>query len=122
MGTLEAFAIYSVAFLARPVGAFIFGHYGDRIGRKAALIATLLLMGVATLLVAFVPGYDRIGIWGAVSLTVLRFVQGIISGSAASGVVQFSPSSGPAGIKTAGSWERGRSSVCRPGFSWRTWP
>ena len=78
-------------------------------------------MGVATLLVAFVPGYDRIGIWGAVSLTVLRFVQGIGVGGEWGGSVLL-PSSGPARIKTAGSWERGRSSVCRPGFSWRIWP
>ena len=76
-GTLEAFGIYAIGFVARPIGAAIFGHYGDRLGRKAALIATLLLMGVATFLVAFVPTYARIGIWGAVILTVLRFVQGI---------------------------------------------
>ena len=77
VGTLEAFAVYAVGFAARPVGAAIFGHYGDRMGRKAALIATLMLMGVATFLVAFVPTYESIGIWGAVILTVLRFVQGI---------------------------------------------
>ena len=76
-GTLEAFGVYAVGFAARPIGAAIFGHYGDRLGRKAALIATLLLMGVATFLVAFVPTYARIGIWGAVTLTVLRFIQGI---------------------------------------------
>jgi MFS family permease len=76
-GTLNAFAIYFVGFLARPVGAAIFGHYGDRIGRKAALIATLVLMGVGTFLVTFVPGYDQVGIWGAVILTVLRFIQGV---------------------------------------------
>src|SRR5204863_5500611 len=58
-------------------GAAIFGHYGDRLGRKAALIATLLLMGIATFLVALVPTYQQIGIWGAVLLTVLRFIQGI---------------------------------------------
>src|SRR5213078_5048940 len=66
-----------VGFVARPVGAAIFGHYGDRLGRKAALIATLLLMGVATFFVALVPTYERIGIWGAVLLTALRFIQGI---------------------------------------------
>ena len=77
VGTLEAFAIYAVGFVARPVGAAIFGHYGDRIGRKATLIATLMLMGVATFLVALVPTYESIGIWGAVILTILRFVQGI---------------------------------------------
>jgi metabolite-proton symporter len=77
VGTLEAFAVYAVGFVARPIGAAIFGHYGDRIGRKATLIATLMLMGIATFLVAFVPTYESIGIWGAVILTVLRFVQGI---------------------------------------------
>jgi len=76
-GTLEAFAIYAVGFIARPIGAAIFGHYGDRIGRKSTLIATLMLMGLATFLVAFVPTYESIGIWGAVLLTILRFVQGV---------------------------------------------
>src|SRR5262249_44954135 len=77
VGTLEAFLIYAVGFVARPVGALIFGHYGDRIGRKSTLIATLMLMGLATFAVAFVPAYDTIGIWGAVILTVLRFIQGL---------------------------------------------
>src|SRR5437016_1706392 len=75
VGTLQAFLVYAVGFVARPVGAAIFGHYGDRIGRKSTLIVTLLLMGLATFAVAFVPTYDRIGIWGAVLLTVLRFIQ-----------------------------------------------
>ncbi len=77
VGTLQAFAVYAVGFLARPIGAAIFGHYGDRIGRKGALIATLLLMGVATFLVALVPTYGQIGIWGGILLTVLRFIQGV---------------------------------------------
>jgi metabolite-proton symporter len=77
VGTLQAFAIYAVGFIARPIGAAIFGHYGDRIGRKATLIATLMLMGIATFLVALVPTYETIGIWGAIILTVLRFIQGI---------------------------------------------
>jgi metabolite-proton symporter len=76
-GTLEAFAIYAVGFAARPVGAAIFGHWGDRLGRKSALIATLMLMGVATFLVGLVPTYDSIGIWGAILLTALRFIQGV---------------------------------------------
>ncbi len=76
-GTLQAFGIYAVGFIARPVGAAIFGHYGDRIGRKSTLIATLLLMGLATFAVAFVPTYESIGVWGAVLLTVLRFLQGV---------------------------------------------
>jgi metabolite-proton symporter len=77
VGTLESFAIYAVGFIARPVGAAIFGHYGDRIGRKSTLIATLLLMGLATAAVALVPTYESVGIWGAVILTVLRFIQGV---------------------------------------------
>lgn len=77
VGTLQAFAIYAVGFVARPVGAAIFGHYGDRIGRKSTLIATLLLMGLATFAVAFVPTYESIGIWGAILLTLLRFIQGV---------------------------------------------
>jgi len=76
-GTLEAFGIYAVGFVARPVGAAIFGHYGDRIGRKSTLIATLLLMGLATFAVALVPTYESIGIWGAIILTILRFIQGV---------------------------------------------
>ncbi len=76
-GTLAAFGTYFIGFVGRPIGAAIFGHYGDRIGRKATLIATLLCMGVATFLVAFVPTYELIGIWGAVILTVLRMIQGI---------------------------------------------
>ena len=75
--TLLAFSTYFVGFAARPVGAVIFGHYGDRIGRKATLIATLMLMGIATFLVAFVPAYDSIGIWGGLILTLLRTIQGI---------------------------------------------
>jgi metabolite-proton symporter len=76
-GTLAAFGTYFVGFIGRPIGAAIFGHYGDRIGRKATLIATLMVMGIATFLVAFVPSYGSIGIWGAIILTVLRMLQGI---------------------------------------------
>src|SRR6202050_1779511 len=75
--TLLSFGTYFVGFAARPVGAAIFGHYGDRIGRKATLIATLMFMGLATFFVAFVPTYASVGIWGAVILTVLRALQGI---------------------------------------------
>ncbi len=76
-GTLAAFGTYFIGFVGRPIGAAIFGHYGDRIGRKATLIATLLCMGLATFAIAFVPTYESIGIWGAVLLTVLRAIQGI---------------------------------------------
>jgi metabolite-proton symporter len=75
--TLNSFGIYFVGFVARPIGAFIFGHYGDRVGRKSTLIITLILMGVSTFLVAFLPGYDSIGMWGAALLSILRLLQGI---------------------------------------------
>jgi MFS family permease len=90
MGVLQAFGIYFVGFVARPVGGFIFGHYGDRIGRKGALIATLLITGLSTFAVGFVPGYDAIGIWGAVILTVIRAIQGIGVGGEWGGSVLFS--------------------------------
>jgi len=77
VGALQAFSIYTIGFVARPIGAALFGHYGDRIGRKATLIATLLLTGLATFAVGFVPTYAQIGIWGAVILTILRFIQGV---------------------------------------------
>jgi MFS family permease len=75
--TLKAFGVYFIGFVARPVGAAIFGHYGDRIGRKATLIVTLLMTGIATAAVGLIPGYASIGIWGAVILTVMRLIQGI---------------------------------------------
>jgi MFS family permease len=77
IGTMQAYAIFFVGFIARPIGAVVFGHYGDRIGRKAALIATLLLTGLATFAVALVPSYAQIGIWGAIIMILLRFVQGV---------------------------------------------
>ena len=76
-GVLQAFGIYAVGFVARPVGAALFGHYGDRLGRKVTLISTLLLTGLSTFAVGFVPGYQTIGIWGAVILTIVRFIQGL---------------------------------------------
>jgi len=76
-GTLQAFGIYAVGFVARPVGAALFGHFGDRLGRKVTLISTLLLTGLSTFAVGFVPGYASIGIWGAVILTAVRFIQGL---------------------------------------------
>jgi metabolite-proton symporter len=76
-GTLASFSTLFVGFAARPVGAAIFGHYGDRIGRKAALIATLSLMGVATALMGVLPGYASIGPWAPILLVLLRIVQGI---------------------------------------------
>ncbi|HEY4040686.1 MAG TPA: MFS transporter [Rhodopila sp.] len=77
IGVLQAFGVFFVGFVGRPIGAAIFGHYGDRIGRKATLIITLLVTGIATVAVGLVPTYDRIGIWGAVLMTFIRLIQGI---------------------------------------------
>lgn len=87
IGTLAAFSTYFVGFVARPIGAVVFGHYGDRVGRKALLVITMMMMGTATVGIGLVPGYDRIGIWGAVLLTVLRTVQGLSIGGEWSGSV-----------------------------------
>ena len=76
-GITNVFAIYFIGFFARPVGAWLFGTYGDRIGRKATLIATLLFMGIATFLIGLLPTYQNIGLWAAVLLIVLRFCQGL---------------------------------------------
>lgn len=86
-GTLLAFSTFFVGFLARPIGAAIFGHLGDRIGRKATLIATLTLMAAGTVLVGVVPTYNQIGIWSAVILVILRVVQGLGVGGEWSGSV-----------------------------------
>src|ERR1700680_1332539 len=77
VGVLQAFGIFFIGFVGRPIGAAIFGHWGDRIGRKATLIATLLVSGIATIAVGLVPTYDSIGVWGAILLTVIRLIQGI---------------------------------------------
>ncbi|HET6504080.1 MAG TPA: MFS transporter [Amycolatopsis sp.] len=75
--TLASFSTYAVAFVARPVGSVLFGHFGDRIGRKSMLVASLLLMGLSTAAVGIVPGYHSWGIWAPVVLVVLRCLQGI---------------------------------------------
>ncbi|MBC3194942.1 MHS family MFS transporter [Pseudonocardia sp. C8] len=79
-GTVASFATFAVAFFARPVGAIIFGHYGDRIGRKRTLISTLLLMGVATVLIGLLPGAGTIGVAAPLILVFLRFCQGFAVG------------------------------------------
>jgi MFS family permease len=106
VATLNAFGIYAVGFVARPIGAAIFGHFGDRIGRKSTLIATLMLMGIATVLVGVVPSYATVGIWGAVILTALRFVQGVGVGGEWGGSVLMSMewSRGASGRGLAASW------------------
>jgi MFS family permease len=89
-GLLLSLATYFGGFAARPIGAAIFGHYGDRIGRKGTLIVTLLCMGLATALVGLVPTYNQIGIWGGIILTVLRLLQGIAVGGEWGGSVLLS--------------------------------
>lgn len=76
-GVLAAFAVYAVGFLGRPTGAVLFGHLGDRCGRKRVMICSLLLMGLATTAVGLLPGYASWGLWAPLSLTVLRFLQGV---------------------------------------------
>jgi metabolite-proton symporter len=89
-GALASFAIYAVGFAARPVGAAIFGHWGDRIGRKATLISTLLLMGIASVLIGVMPTYNAIGLWAPTLLVVLRLLQGIGVGGEWGGSVTLS--------------------------------
>jgi metabolite-proton symporter len=89
-GRLESFATYAVGFAARPVGAAIFGHWGDRIGRKATLIVTLLLMGVSTAIVGMLPGSGSIGSWAPILLVALRLLQGLAVGGEWSGSVLLS--------------------------------
>jgi metabolite-proton symporter len=104
-GTLLAFATYFGGFAARPVGAAIFGHYGDRIGRKKTLIATLFLMGLATFAVGLVPTYAAIGIWGGIILTLLRVMQGVGVGGEWGGSVLMSVEWGHKGKRGfIGSW------------------
>src|SRR4051812_30888880 len=77
VGVLASFTTQFVGFAARPIGAAIFGHFGDRIGRKATLVTTLLLMGIATFLIGCLPGYASIGVLAPILLVVLRIAQGL---------------------------------------------
>ena len=86
-GTLLAFATYALGFVARPVGGIVFGHFGDRIGRKRLLMLSLILMGVATILIGLLPTYSQIGIWAPIALIVLRLVQGFAVGGEWGGAV-----------------------------------
>jgi metabolite-proton symporter len=89
-GVLLAFGTYAVGFAARPVGAALFGHWGDRIGRKATLVATLLMMGIASVLIGVLPTHESIGIWAPMLLVVLRIIQGIGVGGEWGGSVTLS--------------------------------
>jgi metabolite-proton symporter len=89
-GVLASFATYAVGFAARPVGAAIFGHWGDRIGRKATLITTLLTMGIASALIGLMPSYNSIGFWAPTILVILRILQGLGVGGEWGGSVTLS--------------------------------
>lgn len=105
-GTLLAFATYALGFVARPVGGIVFGHFGDRVGRKKLLMASLILMGVATILIGLLPTYDQIGIWAPLALILLRLVQGFAVGGEWGGAVLMAAEHGDA---------------ARRGF-WASWP
>jgi MHS family shikimate/dehydroshikimate transporter-like MFS transporter len=86
-GTLAAFASFAVGFVARPVGGLVFGHIGDRIGRKTTLVVTLAMMGIATFLMGLMPTYATIGVWATILMVVLRFAQGLAVGGEWGGAV-----------------------------------
>lgn len=94
---LSAFVTFGIAFIARPIGAFLFGHFGDRIGRKSTLVISLLVMGISTMLIGFLPGYDSIGTLAPVLLCVLRFAQGIGLGGEWGGAALLATEYAPAG-------------------------
>ena len=98
-GTLAAFATYSVGFFARPLGGIVFGHFGDRIGRKSMLLITLLLMGVPTMAIGLIPSYESIGYWAAVLLVTMRFLQGVAVGGEWGGAVLMAVEHAPEGKK-----------------------
>ncbi|MDR4306795.1 MHS family MFS transporter [Chelatococcus sambhunathii] len=86
-GTIAAFGAYAVGFVARPLGGAIFGHFGDRVGRKAMLTLTMLIMGVGTFLIGCLPTYEQIGIWAPILLVLLRLMQGVGIGGEWGGAV-----------------------------------
>lgn len=88
-GTLAAFATFFVGFAARPIGGIIFGHFGDKVGRKRTLITTLTLMGVASTLIGLLPTYETIGLWAPIALVMLRCLQGIALGGDIGGAFVF---------------------------------
>ncbi|MBV1777848.1 MHS family MFS transporter [Paeniglutamicibacter sp. ABSL32-1] len=99
MGTLLSFATFGVGFLARPVGGIIFGHFGDRVGRKQMLIISLVGMGLCTLLMGMLPGYAQIGIAAPILLTILRLVQGVMVGGEWGGATLMAVEHAPKGKK-----------------------
>jgi MFS transporter, MHS family, shikimate and dehydroshikimate transport protein len=116
-GTLTAFATFGVGFFFRPVGGAIFGHYGDKLGRKTILVLTLLIMGVATFLIGLLPTYDTIGILAPILLVVLRIFQGIGVGGEWSGaalmVVEHAPLRGEVSTAAGPRWDLRRETCSR---------
>src|SRR5690348_12926455 len=102
VGTLLAFATYAVGFVARPLGGIVFGHFGDRIGRKRLLMWSLITMGLATVLIGLLPGYASIGVWAPIGLIVLRVLQGFAVGGQWGGAVLMVAEHGDA--KRRGYW------------------
>jgi len=102
VGTLLAFATYAVGFVARPLGGIVFGHFGDRVGRKKLLMWSLVMMGLATVLIGLLPGYAAIGVWAPVGLIVLRVFQGFAVGGEWGGAVLLAAEYGDA--KRRGFW------------------
>ncbi|MEU4500802.1 MFS transporter [Streptomyces sp. NPDC024089] len=98
-GTLAAFSTFAVGFIARPLGGLVFGHYGDRIGRKATLVVSLVLMGIGSTLIGAIPSYASIGFWAPVLLVTLRIVQGIGLGGEGAGATLMSMEHAPPGKK-----------------------
>src|SRR3954465_14644452 len=96
VGTLLAFTTFAVGFVARPLGGVVFGHYGDKLGRKNVLVVTLLIMGIATFLIGVLPTYGAIGVWAPTLLVTLRFLQGLGLGGAWGGAVLMTLESGSA--------------------------
>jgi metabolite-proton symporter len=104
-GTMLSFATYAVGFAARPVGAIVIGHYGDKVGRRSMLVLTLMMMGIATVCVGLLPTYASIGIWASVLLVLLRLVQGFGVGGQWGGAVLMAVEHAPAGKRGFyGSW------------------
>jgi metabolite-proton symporter len=94
---LQSLATFAVAFVARPLGSALFGHFGDRVGRKATLVAALLTMGLSTVLIGMLPSYDRIGVWAPVLLVLCRFGQGLGLGGEWGGAVLLATENAPPG-------------------------
>lgn len=97
VGTLASLLTFAVGLLARPVGSIVFGHFGDRLGRKSMLMLSLLLMGAPTVLIGLLPTYDSIGVWAPICLVVLRIIQGFALGGEWGGAVLMAVEHAPTG-------------------------